>query len=140
MTTKLRIVTGVIGNDIHVVANRILVRGLTQHDFKVCNLGVSVSNQLFIDAAVEYSADAILISSINGEAFEWIGNFRSECNAAGMQDLIIYIGGNLSIGDKPASYIEQRFIDAGFDRAYHRPSSLDTLIEDLNTDFAIRFK
>ena len=57
------IVTGVIGADVHAVGNKILAYALEQAGFKVINLGVMVSQEEFIEAALETNADAILISS-----------------------------------------------------------------------------
>ena len=55
-----RIVIGVIGNDIHVVANKVIARGLRIAGYNVCNLGVSNMPQDFIFAAIEFEADIFL--------------------------------------------------------------------------------
>ena len=129
-----RLIIGVIGNDIHVVANRILGRGLRQFGYEVCNLGVSVPPVDFVQAAIEYEADAVVVSSINGEGEGWVGEFRQIFRAVKRESILLYIGGNLAVGDQSPLKVEQRYRDIGFDRAYHRPSSLDILIEDLSVD------
>jgi methylaspartate mutase sigma subunit len=65
---KRTVVTGVIGEDVHVVGIRILEYALGEAGFKVVALGSQVSQKEFIDAAVETDADAILISSLSGHA------------------------------------------------------------------------
>ena len=58
------IVLGVIGADVHAVGNQILNYAFTDAGFKVVNLGVMVSQEEFIEAAIESAADAIVVSSL----------------------------------------------------------------------------
>ncbi|MBE0497558.1 MAG: cobalamin B12-binding domain-containing protein, partial [Campylobacterales bacterium] len=67
----MKVVTGVVGNDIHVVANRLIHISLEARGFEVFNLGVNTSLDEFIDALIETKADILLISSLNGEAEGW---------------------------------------------------------------------
>ena len=66
--TKGTVVTGVIGDDVHVVGVRILEYALGQAGFKVVPLGSQVSQKEFVGGAIETNADAILISSLSGHA------------------------------------------------------------------------
>lgn len=66
MSRKDTVVLGVIGADVHAVGNRILEMSLRQAGFKVVNLGVMVSQEEFINAAIESDAAAILVSSLYG--------------------------------------------------------------------------
>ncbi|STH11999.1 methylaspartate mutase subunit S [Escherichia coli] len=63
---KATLVIGVIGADCHAVGNKVLDRVFSNHDFRVINLGVMVSQDEYIDAAIETGADAIVVSSIYG--------------------------------------------------------------------------
>jgi len=134
MGYKPRLVIGVIGNDIHVVANRILARGLRQLSYEVCNLGVSVQPGDFVAAAIEHEADAVIISSINGECDEWVHGLRESFNSIGRSDLMLYLGGILAVGDVSAEQVEERYKNIGFNRVYHRPASMDILVSDLSKD------
>jgi len=67
----MKVVTGVVGNDIHVVANRLIDISLEERGFKVFNLGVNTYLEEFMDAVIETDADVLLISSLNGEAEGW---------------------------------------------------------------------
>ena len=60
------IVTGVIGADAHAVGNKIIAYALNNAGYKVVNLGVMVSQEEYIEAALETKADAILVSSLYG--------------------------------------------------------------------------
>lgn len=58
------IVIGVIGADCHAVGNKIIASVLGDLGFNIINLGVMVSQQEFVDAAIKYGAEAILVSSM----------------------------------------------------------------------------
>ena len=55
------VVLGVIGSDCHAVGNKIIEHALTREGFNVINIGVMVSQDEFIDAAIETGANAILV-------------------------------------------------------------------------------
>ncbi len=62
---KATLVIGVIGADCHAVGNKVLDRVFSNHDFRVINLGVMVSQDEYIDAAIETGADAIVGDAAN---------------------------------------------------------------------------
>jgi methylaspartate mutase sigma subunit len=59
--SKGTLVTGVIGEDVHVVGLRILEYALGEAGFKIVSLGSQVSQKEFVEAAIETDADAILV-------------------------------------------------------------------------------
>ena len=134
MAIHNRLVIGVIGNDIHVVANRVMARGLRMAGYQVCNLGVSNLPEDFVFSAIEHEADAVIISTLNGEGSDWVIGLCDAFSKAGREDMLLYIGGNLAVGEKPQVEIEARFLELGFNRAYHRPQHLDMLLDDLSED------
>lgn len=58
---------GVIGADVHAVGNKIFYHAFTDAGFEVVNLGVMASQEEYIAAAIESSADAIVVSSLYGQ-------------------------------------------------------------------------
>jgi len=60
-TLSMKVVTGVIGNDIHVVANRLMDLSLNARGYEVFNLGVNTYLEEFFDAAVETGAGFDLV-------------------------------------------------------------------------------
>jgi len=127
-------VLGVIGHDIHVVANRILAIGLAESGFRPHNLGTSNSVDDFVDAALETSARAVLVSSINGEGEEACRGIGTHFAAAGLADVLLYIGGNLVIGDRSSDSVVRLFASYGFHRVFHRPATFRPLFEALRRD------
>lgn len=125
------IVTGVIGADVHAVGNKILTYALEEAGFKVVNLGVMVSQEEYIEAAIETNADAILVSSLYGHGEIDCNGLREKCDEAGLKDIPLLAGGNLVVGKQDFADVERRFKDMGFTRAYPPGTTVETCIEDL---------
>jgi len=132
---KGTLVTGVIGEDSHSIGIKILEHSLSAAEFKVVPLGIQVTQQEFVEAAVETDADAILVSSLNGHAPIACEGLRDRCIETGLGDILLYLGGMLYIRDKPWEEVEKLFQDMGFDRVYTpacRPGHvINDLLEDL---------
>ncbi|GAB4404715.1 MAG: methylaspartate mutase subunit S [Anaerolineales bacterium] len=135
---KGRVVTGVIGADVHVVGNRLLAMALERAGFKVVNLGVLVSQEEFINAAVESNADALFISSLYGHAELDCQGLREKCIEAGLDDILIYVGGNVALGKQDWAEVEKRFLAMGIDRVFPPRTPPKVGIELLEKDLAAR--
>ncbi|MGV8962797.1 MAG: methylaspartate mutase subunit S [Candidatus Saccharimonadaceae bacterium] len=131
------IVTGVIGADVHAVGNKILTYALNEAGFKVINLGVMVSQEEFIEAAVETNADAILVSSLYGHGEIDCNGLRDKCDEAGLNNIPLLAGGNLVVGKQNFEDVEKRYMDMGFTKVYPPNTQLETTITDLNILFGI---
>jgi len=129
-------VTGVIGEDVHVVGIRVIERALNESGFKVHSLGAQVSQEEFIQAALETNADAILVSSLSGHAEILVNTFRAKCVEAGLADIILYIGGNLVMSEAQMEKAESIFKDLGFDGVYLPGTTPYKVVEDLTADVA----
>ena len=128
------IILGVIGSDCHSVGNSILDAFLTNNGFHVVNLGVMVSQEEFINAAIEADAAAILVSSLYGHAELDCVGFRERCIERGLEHILLYIGGNLVVGKLSREAIVQKFTDLGFDRVFLAGDDLDSAAANLNAD------
>jgi len=132
------LITGVIGSDTHIVGNRILSMALEKAGYKVVSLGALTPAEDFIKAAVETSANAILVSSLYGQGELDCRGFRALCIEAGLDDILLYVGGNLIVGKHPWPEVEKIFLDMGFDRAAPPGLRIESVIEWLERDFAAR--
>ncbi len=128
---KKVLVIGVIGADVHAVGNKILYHAFTQAGFEVVNLGVMVSQEEYIAAAIESNADAIVISSLYGQGELDCQGMREKCNEAGLNDIPLVVGGNIVIGKHDFADVEKRFIAMGFDRAFPPGTAPETTIQAL---------
>lgn len=136
----LTLVTGVIGADTHIVGNRILSMALEDAGYRVVALGALTPAGDFIKAAIETAADAILVSSLYGQGELDCRGFRDLCVEAGLEDILLYVGGNLVVGKQPWPDVERRFLDVGFDRAFPPGTRVERALELLASDFAARGK
>lgn len=132
------VVTGVIGSDTHIVGNRILSMALETAGYKVVALGALTPAPEFIKAAIETNADAILISSLYGQGELDCRGFRDLCIEAGLDAILLYVGGNLVVGKQAWPDVEKRFLDMGFDRAAPPGTHIETVIAWLAQDLADR--
>ena len=132
------LITGVIGADTHIVGNRILSMALEKADYKVVTLGALTPAEEFIKAAIETAADGIIVSSLYGQGELDCRGFREMCIEAGLDDILLYVGGNLVVGKHPWPEVEKRFLKMGFDRAFPPGTRTDEVIENLDADFAAR--
>jgi methylaspartate mutase sigma subunit len=132
------IVTGVIGADTHIVGNRILSMALEDAGYRVVSLGALTPAADFIRAAIETAADAILVSSLYGQGELDCRGFRDLCVEAGLDVILLYVGGNLVVGMQPWVVVERRFLDMGFDRAFPPGTRVESALGALAADFAAR--
>jgi len=132
------IVLGVIGFDCHSVGNKILEAWFTESGFKVTNLGVMVSQEEFIAAAIETDAKAILVSSLYGHGEIDCAGLREKCIEKGLEDMLLYVGGNLVVGKTPFPQIEEKFLKMGYDRVFGPDCSLEKVSEMLKADIAAK--
>ena len=134
------VILGVIGSDCHAVGNKILERIFTEGGFHVVNLGIMVSQREFIDAAIETNARAILISSLYGQGELDCQGMRDQCIEMGLDDIILYVGGNLVIGKTDFGIIERKYKEMGYDRVFKPEDDLQEVVSLLKNDVAYKKK
>ena len=132
-----RIVLGVIGSDVHAVGNKILEMAFEEAGFQVINLGVMVSQEEFINAAIESDAAAILVSSLYGHGEMDCRGLREKCQEAGIGYILLYVGGNLVVGKRTFDEVEELFKKMGFDRVYPPGVLPEVAIQDLKKDLGL---
>ncbi|MCX7029158.1 MAG: methylaspartate mutase subunit S [Spirochaetes bacterium] len=136
--SKGTVVLGVIGSDCHSVGNRILDGFFSEKGWRVVNLGVMVGQDEFIDAAIESGADAILVSSLYGHGEIDCAGFRDRCVERGIEDMVLYVGGNLVVGRMPREIVAAKFTAMGFDRVFMPSDDLEEAARLLESDVAER--
>lgn len=132
-----KLVIGVIGADVHAVGNKILYYAFTQAGFNVTNLGVMVSQEEYIGAAIETGADAIVVSSLYGHGELDCRGLREKCDEAGLGGVLLYVGGNIVVGKQPFDEVEKRFLAMGFDRVFGPGTPPEVTISALMEDLGV---
>ncbi|WP_040210092.1 methylaspartate mutase subunit S [Clostridium polynesiense] len=135
---KKTLVLGVIGADCHAVGNKILEYGLSEAGFNVVNIGVLSPQEDFINAAVETSAEVIMVSSLYGHGEIDCRGMREKCNEAGLNNVLLYVGGNIVVGKQNWDEVYEKFKDMGFDRIYPPGTTIETAVADLKKDLHIQ--
>ena len=132
------LVTGVIGADTHIVGNRILSMALEKAGYKIITLGALTPAADFVKAAIETAAQGIMVSSLYGQGELDCRGFRDLCDEAGLDGILLYVGGNLVVGKTPWPEVESRFVGMGFDRAFPPGTRVEDVVLTLEADFAAR--
>lgn len=134
---KKKLVIGVIGADVHAVGISILQHAFEEAGFEVVNLGVMVSQEEYIAAAIETNADAILVSSLYGHGELDCSGLRDKCDESGLKDILLYVGGNIVVGKQPFDEVEKRFKAMGFDRVFGPGTAPETTVAALYEDLKV---
>ena len=129
-----RVVIGVIGDDIHVVGNRIMQLALEESGFQVFNLRTRNRPEHFCQAALESNAHAVFVSSLNGEGEYWCADFRKRVADIGLGHMLLYVGGNIVVGKRDKDEVVALFKGYGFDRVYHQQPDIGLAVADLLED------
>jgi methylaspartate mutase sigma subunit len=132
--SKGTLITGVIGEDVHIIGIRIVEHALRNAGFRIVSLGAQVSQEQYIEAATETNADAILVSSLGGHASILVPGLREKCSEAGLKNILLYLGGQLIIGEMKWEDSVKMFKEMGFDRVYPSDVRLSQVMNDLETD------
>ena len=133
-----KLVIGVIGADVHAVGIRILDFAFREAGFDVTNLGVMVSQEEYIAAAVETAADAIVISSLYGHGELDCRGLREKCDEAGLGDILLYCGGNIVVRKQDFKDVEARFHAMGFNRVFPPSTPPEETIRCLKLDLGVQ--
>jgi len=135
--SKAVIVTGVL-NDIHHLGIWFVEKMLEREGYKVVRLGTMLLQEDFIKAAIETAADAVFVSCSNGHAeFECQG-LRDKFIEAGLPNILLYLGGALSVQPKPWPELEAIFLNMDFNRVFPQGIRIEDVIKILEEDLQNR--
>ena len=134
MDKSYTVITGTVGLDAHCIGTKVLSRSFREAGFNVVELGMQTPTEEFIKVAQETNADAILMSSLYGMAEFDLRGFKEQCLEAGLEKVLLYIGGLLGVSRHDFAEDEVKFKKMGFDRVYPPEADLNSAIEDLRTD------
>lgn len=130
------VITGTVGVDAHVIGTKVISRALRDAGFKVVELGAQTPPEEFIMAAQETAADAMMISSLYGMGELDLEGFRDKCVEAGLEGILLYVGGILGVSRRNFPEDEAKFKRMGFDRVYPPEADIRAAIEDLKADLS----
>lgn len=59
---------------------------------------------------------------------------REKCIEAGLNDIILYVGGNIVVGKQDFADVEKRFKAMGFNRVYPPGVTIDEVLDTIKAD------
>ena len=128
------IVIGVIGSDVHTIGKQLLAYAYRKAGYNVTDIGVSVSQEELINAAIETNASVISVLSLYGHGELDCRGFRDKCIEAGIGDIKLYVGGNLVVGQADFADTKAKFEKMGFDRVAAPGQTTETTLQWLKED------
>jgi len=128
------IVIGVIGSDVHTIGKQLLAYAMRKEGYNVTDIGVSVSQEELINAAIETDAQLIMIVSLYGHGELDCRGFREKCIESGLTDIKLYVGGNLVVGKQDWEEVKNKFLNMGFDRVAEPGMPIDITLQWLKED------
>jgi methylaspartate mutase sigma subunit len=134
------IVIGTIGADAHMIGAWVLAKAFEDAGFRVAFLGAMVPQNDFVNAAIEADADAILVSSMYGMGLLDCEGFREKCIEAGLEDIILYVGGTVAAPlelERNWPDIERRFREIGFNRVFKNTCTANEAVAVLKADLGM---
>lgn len=93
-----------------------------------------VSQDEYIDAAIETGADAIVVSSIYGHGDIDCLGLRERCIERGIGDILLYVGGNTVVGKHDFADVEAKFKEMGFNRVFAPSHDLEDVCQLMAND------
>jgi methylaspartate mutase sigma subunit len=134
MATERTVILGVARSDAHAVANHLIALKLREAGYHVVNLGACTPLEDFADALdANPDAEAILIGSLNGHAYEDLSDLPA-LRAAGKLLCPILLGGNLSVGSRKDETEHLRLLRLGVDHILDDADQIPLLLDLLHAD------
>ena len=128
------VILGVARSDAHAVANHLIAMRLREAGFEAVNLGVCTPLADFAEAlAAHPDAEAVLIGSLNGHAYEDLSDLPA-FRAAGMLQCPVVVGGNLSVGSAKDESERLRLLELGVDHILADADQIPLLLDLLRSE------
>jgi len=99
------IVIGTVQGDPHYIGKNLLVKKLIEADFRVVDLGIDVSADMFVNAVKEYGADIVGIFGFLIPDLEYMRDIIEELDKAGLRSKVRILVWGLTVTEKFAGQI-----------------------------------
>lgn len=95
-----KVLIGTVSTDIHDIGKDILIQLLLSKGFEVCDLGVDVPPEKFVEGIREFSPDIVGISCILTTSVDFVSKTINSIVEAGLRDQVKVILGGAAISKK----------------------------------------
>ena len=63
---------------------------------------------------------------------------REKCDEAGLNNILLYVGGNIVVGKQNWDEVYDKFKNMGFNRVYPPGTTVETAVADLKKDLKLQ--
>lgn len=121
--SQIKVLLCVLGNDIHVVANRMLEILCVEQGCQTRNLGALSATDEILQEIELFRPALVLVSTLNGQGYFEAKKLMNQLRARKSQTIRpdMWIGGNLFVGDYD-DRDARRYLEMGFDQVFSRPT------------------
>lgn len=127
---QIKVVLAKPGLDGHDQGAKVVVRALLAAGFDVRYTGLRQTPEQVRDAALDFGADVIALSSMAGAHLDFGQRLKPLLEAAGLADKLWVYGGNIPVGDHEALRA------LGFDAIFATGSKLDDIVDFIKARLA----
>ena len=99
------IVIGTVKGDPHYIGKNLLAKKLIEDEFKVVDLGIDVSADMFVNAVMESEADIVGIFGFLIPNLEYMGDVIEELDKAGLRSKVRILVWGFTVTEKFAGQI-----------------------------------
>ena len=127
MSSKIRVLVAKPGLDGHDRGAKVVVRGLRDLGMEVVYLGLRVSPEQIVEAAVQEDVDVVGLSCLSGAHMSLFPKTMELLRKKGPKDLVVVAGGIIPEKDIP------QLKEAGIAEVFGPGTSIDTIAKFITT-------
>jgi len=127
VSSKIRVLVAKPGLDGHDRGAKVVVRGLRDLGMEVVYLGLRVSPEQIVEAAVQEDVDVVGLSCLSGAHMSLFPKTMELLRQKGLKDVVVVAGGIIPEKDIP------RLKEAGIAEVFGPGTSIDTIAKFITT-------
>jgi len=127
VSSKIRVLVAKPGLDGHDRGAKVVVRGLRDVGMEVIYLGLRVTPEQFVEAAIQEDVDVIGLSCLSGAHMSLFPKTMELLRKKGPKDLVVVAGGIIPEKDIP------QLKEAGIAEVFGPGTSIDTIAKFITT-------
>ena len=127
MSSKIRVLVAKPGLDGHDRGAKVVVRGLRDVGMEVIYLGLRVSPEQIVEAAIQEDVDVVGLSCLSGAHMALFPRTLELLRSKGAKDVLVVAGGIIPDGDIP------QLRESGIAEVFGPGTSIDTIAKFITT-------
>jgi len=134
MSSKIRVLVAKPGLDGHDRGAKVVVRGLRDAGMEVIYLGLRVTPEQIVEAAIQEDVDVVGLSCLSGAHMSLFPNTVDILRKKGLKDMVVIVGGIIPEKDIPS------LKEAGIAEVFGPGTSIDKIAKFIEAKAESRVK